>query len=66
VEQAAKYLGIAKQTVYLWCSEKKIPHKKIGSKTFFDADELDYWVARHKVRSMSEVVKARPASKSRK
>lgn len=66
VSQAAEYLGIAKQTLYQWCSEKKIPHKKIGSKTFFDADELDAWIGKRSVKPISEVVKARLARVSRK
>ena|SRR5208337_21558 len=64
VPQAADYLGIATQTVYEWCSEKKIPHKKIGRKTFFDTDELDAWIAKHKVKPIGEAVKARMADAS--
>jgi len=65
VAQAAEYIGIAKQTLYQWCSEKKIPHKKIGSKTFFDADELDAWTAKRSVKTISEVAKARLVRVSR-
>lgn len=66
MNQAAEYLGVAKQTLYQWCSERKLPRTKIGSKNVFDADELDAWVAKHKVGPMSGVVKARPAVKFRK
>jgi len=66
VERAAEYLGIAKQTLYQWCSEKKIPHKKIGSKTLSDPDELDAWIAKHHVKPIGEVDKARLTKKLRK
>jgi excisionase family DNA binding protein len=65
VEQAAAYLGIAVQTAYQWCSERKIPYYKVRSKTFFDADELDAWRAKGKVKPISEVVKARRTTDSR-
>ena len=32
--QAAEYLGIKKQTLHQWCSEKKTLHMKVGGKTF--------------------------------
>ena len=64
--QAAEYLGIAKQTLYQWCSEKKIPHKKVGSRTFLDADELDAWIAKRHVKPIGDLVKARLARVTRK
>ena len=59
VKQAADYLGVAVQTVYQWCSEKRILYYKIGSKTFFDADDLDALRAKNKVKPISEVVRAK-------
>jgi excisionase family DNA binding protein len=64
VGQASEYLGIAVQTVYQWCSERKIPYYKVGSKTFFDADKLDAWRAKSEVKPMSEVVSGIKGSKA--
>jgi len=66
VEQAAEHLGIAVQTVYQWCSEKRIPYYKMGSYDFFDADELDAYRAKGKVIPISEVEKQRQAKTSSK
>ena len=59
VEQAAEYIGVKKQTMYQWCSEKKVTYRKIGRKTFFDADELDAWVAKGRVKSISDAAAER-------
>ena len=66
MKDAAEYLGIKEQTLYQWCSEKKIPYYKIGSKTFFEADELDAWRAKRKVKPISEIVQARGMKETKK
>lgn len=46
-EEAAQYLGIEdKGTLYAWARQGKIPHKKVGSRVFFDSKELDDWMSR--------------------
>ena len=65
VVQAAEYLGIAEQTVRQWCSERKIPFYKVGSRTFFDADRMDAWRAKGEVKPISETVRTRPTKVSK-
>lgn len=46
-EEAVEYLGIEdKGTLYAWARQGKIPHKKVGSRVFFDSKELDDWMSR--------------------
>jgi len=41
VEDAAKYLGVQKSTMYSWASRRKIPSVKIGRRLLFDQEDLD-------------------------
>ncbi len=41
VEDAAKYLGVQKRTIYLWASQEKIPSVHIGRRLLFDQEDLD-------------------------
>ena len=44
VQEAADFLRIRPSTVYLWVSENKIPHSRIGSRLLFKRDELERFV----------------------
>ena len=44
VREAADFLRIRPSTIYLWVSENKIPHSKIGSRLLFKREELDQFV----------------------
>jgi len=41
VEDAAKYLGVQKSTIYSWASRRKIPSVKMGRLLLFDQEDLD-------------------------
>jgi excisionase family DNA binding protein len=42
VKEAAKYLGVSPQTVYLWVERKQIPHLRVmGRKIRFLKSDLD-------------------------
>ncbi len=41
VEDAAKYLGVQKSTIYSWASRRKIPSVKMGRRLLFDQEDLD-------------------------
>jgi len=41
VEEAAKYLGVQKSTIYAWAWRRKIPSVKIGRRLLFDREDLD-------------------------
>lgn len=44
LEEAAKYLGVAKNTLYLYLSKKKIKHSKTGNKVIFWKSDLDNYI----------------------
>lgn len=44
VQEAAEFLGIAKQSVYNGTSTGVIPHHKQGNKLFFFREELLAWI----------------------
>lgn len=44
VDEAAEYLGIAKPTLYLYLSKKKIKHSKTGNKVIFWKSDLDNYI----------------------
>jgi len=41
VEEAAKYLGVQKSTIYSGASRRKIPSVKMGRRLLFDREDLD-------------------------
>ena len=41
VEDAAKYLGVQKNTMYSWAWRRKIPSVKMGRRLLFDRADLD-------------------------
>jgi excisionase family DNA binding protein len=44
VDEISGYLGVKRDTVYKWISEKKMPAHKIGRLWKFKKDEVDNWV----------------------
>jgi len=44
VDEIGDYLGIKRDTVYKWISEKCMPAHKIGRLWKFKKDEVDEWV----------------------
>lgn len=44
VDEIADHLGIKRDTVYKWISERKMPGHKIGRLWKFDRKEVDKWV----------------------
>jgi excisionase family DNA binding protein len=46
VRQAAKFLGVSPQTVYLWVERKQIPHLRVmGRNIRFLKSDLEYFRA---------------------
>ncbi len=41
VEDAAKYLGVQKSTMYSWAWRRKIPSVKMGRRLLFDREDLE-------------------------
>ena len=44
VDEIGDYLGIKRDTVYKWISEKGMPGHKIGRLWKFKKDQVDKWV----------------------
>lgn len=44
VDEIAAYLGIKRDTVYRWTSERNMPGHKIGRLWKFRKEEIDQWV----------------------
>jgi len=44
VDDIAAYLGIKRDTVYRWISERSLPGHKIGRLWKFRKEEIDEWV----------------------
>ena len=49
IEEIAKRLGIAKNTLYDWCATRKIPYIKLGKFLRFDAVEIEAWLKTKRV-----------------
>ncbi len=41
VEDAARYLGVKKSTIYSWAWRRKISSVKMGRRLLFDQEDLD-------------------------
>ncbi len=50
VEEAAKYLGVQKSTIYSWAWRRKIPSVKMGRRLLFDREDLDWMIEAGKRR----------------
>jgi excisionase family DNA binding protein len=44
VEEISVYLGVTKDTVYKWLSEKNLPAHKVGRLWKFKKEDVDVWV----------------------
>lgn len=44
VDEIAEYLGVKRDTVYTWVSEKNMPANKIGRLWKFKKNAVDEWV----------------------
>ena len=48
-DEVSQMLGIRKDTVYRWVSQKRIPHVKLGRKTAFIPKIIDEWIATNSI-----------------
>ena len=44
VDESAGYLGLARNTVYMWLASEPMPGHKVGRYWKFKRDEVDAWV----------------------
>ncbi len=59
VDQAARFLGLKKGTVYNMVSRKVIPHYKVGSRVLFTQAKLKVWFESAAVPCVSSPCKSR-------
>jgi putative molybdopterin biosynthesis protein len=48
VSEAAEFLGLGRNTVYILAREGKLPHYRIGDSVRFDRAELRAWLQEHR------------------
>lgn len=57
MSDAALLTGLSKSYLYKLCHRKSIPHWKSdgGKTTYFSKDELNSWMLKHRVKTLSEL-----------
>ena len=48
LEEIAQHLGVSKDTIYRWITNKQMPAHKIGKLWKFKISEVDEWVLKGK------------------
>lgn len=48
-EQLSELLGIRKDSLYRFVSQRRIPHVKIGRATRFDPEAIDKWIQENSI-----------------
>ena len=44
VVEAAEFLGVSRNGLYIACRDGKVPHYRVGNSVRFDLDELKSWL----------------------
>ena len=44
IREASRFTGYAVQTLYVWVSQRRIPHVKKGGRLRFDLEALESWM----------------------
>lgn len=65
IQEASKYLNLAKQTLYSFTSKRVIPFFKKGKKLYFKRIELNNWLTEGKQLSKDEIESFGKISKKR-
>ncbi len=55
IDQAARFVGLKKGTLYNMVSRKAIPHYKLGNRVLFKESDLEAWFEDKRVRTNQEV-----------
>ncbi|MFC9656988.1 helix-turn-helix domain-containing protein [Bacillus subtilis] len=54
-QEAADFLGVHKETIYIMVRKGQIPHFKVRKKIFFRVDSLNDWIKQQEQNSMKEL-----------
>jgi excisionase family DNA binding protein len=55
ITEAAKYLMLAKPTVYRMVAKRKIIHYKRGKRLYFRKNDLDVWINKGRRKTLDEI-----------
>lgn len=55
VDEAAEFIGLAKQTLYSFTSRREIPHFKRGKGVRFRRTELERWMLENRRKTSNEI-----------
>lgn len=56
VDEIGEYLGVKRDTIYNWISEKRMPAHKIGRLWKFKKEDVDNWVKQGEANTSSNEV----------
>lgn len=51
VKEAADYLGVQPEMIYVMVQMKELPHLKLGERLFFTRESIDLWKSEQRVMS---------------
>jgi excisionase family DNA binding protein len=54
VEDISEHLGVKRETIYKWVSQKNMPAHKVGRLLKFQVKEVDEWVREGKAAANSD------------
>jgi len=49
VSELSEYLGLPKNTIYAWVSQRRIPFVKCGRLTKFDLQKIEAWIEENSI-----------------
>jgi excisionase family DNA binding protein len=55
IDETAKFLRLAKVTIYGYVQRREIPHSKLGKRLFFRKTELLEWIDKRKILTTEEI-----------
>ena len=66
VDEAAKFLSLARQTLYGMTCKSEIPYYKVGKRLYFKQQELMDWINKHRKPTIKERVEEYENSRTQK
>jgi len=54
INELSQYIGLSKNTIYSWVSQRKIPFVKCGRLTRFDLKRIDSWIEENSSEIINE------------
>jgi excisionase family DNA binding protein len=64
IVEASHYLGLSKNTLYQYTSERYIPFINFGKKLYFIKEDLDNWILKHRFKTRAELTAEHLAKQS--